>query len=212
VSIPSSSFHSFSMCGAGLYTNNKRVTIPWLKISTSVSDYIDSIYWPSDIEFKEPTKWKKAEVLKLLEFWMDRQKKGLVALDFKSSAPGDKRELGSKKAMKKRWVQFEDSSTDEDSERGNAVCDKDAKVQREQKKQQAASARENQAVSGPSYVSDCRTLGSRTSDAVNGGQTDEMQLQLLDEIDPEGDLARALGQHRSVLLLIQPSPQNSQYL
>jgi hypothetical protein len=58
----------------GHFTNNKHATVPWLKISEAFSDYIDSSFWPEDVEFKEPTKFKKAEVLRLLSFWLNRQR------------------------------------------------------------------------------------------------------------------------------------------
>lgn len=66
--------------------------VPWSKITASPHDYIDPIYFPADVAFKEPTKWKKPEVTTILSFWRERQRKGEVVLEFKLAAPGDKRD------------------------------------------------------------------------------------------------------------------------
>ena len=59
----------------GIATGNKKSTVPWAQILSNPEGFFDRKYLPADERLREPSKLKKVEVAKLLDFWKERQEK-----------------------------------------------------------------------------------------------------------------------------------------
>ncbi|KAF9233692.1 hypothetical protein BU15DRAFT_66355 [Melanogaster broomeanus] len=64
----------------GIACGKKNATVPWAKIVSNPDGLLHRKYLPADVYLKEPSKLKKLEVDKLLDFWKSQADRGVVPL------------------------------------------------------------------------------------------------------------------------------------
>ena len=92
---------------SGWYTNNETVSVPWGQVGENPAAWLKS--WDNDILVKEPSKIKIKEARDLYTYWLNRQKKRTIVLEFIKANKNDIIEkLGKRKKAKKgkkpEWV------------------------------------------------------------------------------------------------------------
>jgi hypothetical protein len=70
--------------------------VPWAEIRDDDDEaWMEVKFWPSEVEVKDPSKLKAAEVTVLYQHWLRRQDKNLIPLEFSKALDKDRREARS---------------------------------------------------------------------------------------------------------------------
>ena len=95
------------------FTNKPKAKVPWGLLIQSPLDYLDSGCIPNGFIVRDPSKWTKADIIRLGAHWRSLEAEGKAIISFigarKDDLPSEKptkiRDTGSKKP----WMEIEDS-------------------------------------------------------------------------------------------------------
>ena len=108
---------SYNTSSSGRHTNNETVSVPWGQVGKNPVAWLKS--WDDNIPVKEPSKLKIKEAEALYAYWVNRQKKRTIVVEFiKANENNIKETFGKRKKAKKGkkpdWVE---PGSDEEPER-----------------------------------------------------------------------------------------------
>ena len=99
------------------FTNKPKAKVPWGLLIQSPLDYLDSGCIPDGFIVRDPSKWTKADIIRLGTHWRSLEAKGKAIITFigarKDDLPLEKPTKIRTAGSKKPWMDIEDSEEDE---------------------------------------------------------------------------------------------------